>query len=251
MQEKSEIHLVHIYEEHEFAKELNELLANSFTVSSESDFEDGFSLIHSETSLIIISMPDVSQSLTNFLRQLKTSQFNLVPIVAIVNTDEQVYTRNILKMGFWDYYSRKYSVTTIVSQLTEFVTRQIKQHSIIQQLSFAIIDDDIIHSQLVKRLLENQKVKRIAQFESGEQFMNYATEFDVFLVDLVMKKMSGIKVISKIRQMFPKSIIMVISSIAEENIKTTAYIQGADDFLTKPMNPTVFIAKLSSRFQHK
>jgi len=68
---------------------------------------------------------------------------------------------------------------------------------------------------------------------------------------LVMKKMSGIKVISKIRQMFPKSIIMVISSIAEENIKTTAYIQGADDFLTKPMNPTVFIAKLSSRFQHK
>ena len=76
-------------------------------------------------------------------------------------------------------------------------------------------------------------------------------KFDVFIVDIVMEKISGIRVIQKIRKLYPDSLIIVVSAVADDRIITTAIEKGADDFIVKPINSKIFLAKISSMLHHR
>ena len=72
-------------------------------------------------------------------------------------------------------------------------------------------------------------------------------QHSIFLIDIVMKKVSGIKMVQKIREYYPTSVIIVVSSVSDNRIITTALSKGANDFILKPFNPDIFLAKIFAR----
>lgn len=70
-------------------------------------------------------------------------------------------------------------------------------------------------------------------------------EFDMALVDIMMPKMDGYRLIKKIREMnnIP---IMVLSAKIQDADKILGLDLGADDYITKPFNPLEVLARVKS-----
>jgi len=65
------------------------------------------------------------------------------------------------------------------------------------------------------------------------------TEFQLIITDILMPYTSGLELISIVKSDGAKSIpIIVLSGLGQEDTVMEAFQLGADDFLTKPFNPT-------------
>ncbi len=70
-------------------------------------------------------------------------------------------------------------------------------------------------------------------------------EFDMALVDIMMPKMDGYRLIKKIREMNNMP-IMILSAKIQDSDKILGLDLGADDYITKPFNPLEVSARVKS-----
>ena len=76
--------------------------------------------------------------------------------------------------------------------------------------------------------------------------MKSEIDFDVYIVDLVLKTMSGKSIILKLRESGIESVIITISGIDHFRTVSNVLSIGADDYVTKPFNTDLFMARLKT-----
>ena len=69
---------------------------------------------------------------------------------------------------------------------------------------------------------------------------------DVVLLDLTMEDMSGVEVLTRLREMDPGARVIVISADVQATTAGVVKDAGALDFLGKPTQPAVILAAISS-----
>ncbi len=85
---------------------------------------------------------------------------------------------------------------------------------------------------------------------SGEEALNYLhnnhSEVVLILSDINMPGMSGLELLSKIRQEYsaPPPVVMMITAYGDEENHKQAMERGANDFLTKPLDFNLLKDKL-------
>jgi len=210
-----------------------------------------FNYLSVDIKIILVYVDTFSQNLTSFLRQIKNSQYSTLPIIALIDKRNESFTKNVLKLGFSNFVFVDSQIDEIVINIRLFIENfQLKQ-KLFSKISVAIIDDDFLHNELIKRLLSSNGVQKVNTFQSAQDFFQNAIPFDVFLVDLVMKNSNGTALIKKITEMYPSSLIFIISSLNEERIISTTFEAGADDFIPKPISAHIFLAKIFSRIKKR
>lgn len=112
-----------------------------------------------------------------------------------------------------------------------------------------IIDDHPLFRKGVTELLNSQSdFKIIGEAASGKDGLELSLKLkpDLILIDLNMKEMNGIQVLSSLKKIEIKSInIMLTVSDTEENF-LTALRSGADGYLLKDTEPELIVEKLRS-----
>ena len=73
-------------------------------------------------------------------------------------------------------------------------------------------------------------------------------DFHLFIMDIMMPKMDGLKAVVKIRETLNIPIIM-LSAKSEDTDKIIGLNFGADDYITKPFNPLELIARVKSHMR--
>lgn len=87
---------------------------------------------------------------------------------------------------------------------------------------------------------------------SGEEALEYlktkSSEVVLILSDINMPGMSGIDLLSKIRHVYhaPPPVVMMITAYGDEENHRQAMANGADDFLTKPLDFNLLKEKLKN-----
>ncbi|RZJ74338.1 MAG: response regulator [Flavobacterium sp.] len=87
---------------------------------------------------------------------------------------------------------------------------------------------------------------------SGEQALEYLesnhSEVVLILSDINMPGMSGFELLSKIREDYklPPLVVMMITAYGDEEYHKQAINNGADDFLTKPLDFNLLKEKLKN-----
>jgi CheY-like chemotaxis protein len=87
---------------------------------------------------------------------------------------------------------------------------------------------------------------------SGEEALGYLeknhSEIVLILSDINMPGMSGIELLSRIRQTYekPPPVVMMITAYGDEENRQQAMQNGADEFLTKPLDFTLLKEKLKT-----
>jgi DNA-binding response OmpR family regulator len=113
-----------------------------------------------------------------------------------------------------------------------------------------IVDDDIINAEMLsKRLKKRQfKVDIVATGKAAFEFCELRRP-DVVLLDILMPDMDGIQVLKLIREKYSQIELPVIMATAktEPTDLIEALNFGANDFIQKPINIDIAVARLKTQ----
>ncbi len=106
-----------------------------------------------------------------------------------------------------------------------------------------IIDDEKVLRDSVKKIVEKMQfsAETAMDFPSAKKMVSQF-EFDLFLVDLILPKMNGIQLMTKLKEEYNLE-GGIIFFTGEPNLETCidAIRLGASDYLEKPVDPTDLI----------
>lgn len=118
-----------------------------------------------------------------------------------------------------------------------------------EQLKILVVDDD-------KEIVDSIAIFLQADGYAVEKAYNGLEALDIvmtqtvhlLLLDIMMPEMDGIKTLLKVRE--SKNIpIILISAKSEDTDKILGLTAGADDYITKPFNPSELVARVKSQLR--
>jgi len=113
-----------------------------------------------------------------------------------------------------------------------------------------VVDDSRVMRNIVKNIFEELKIPvRFLEAPDGQKALQVllSNQVDLVLLDWNMPNLSGIDFLKKVRAMDSYHnipIIMVTSEASKLNV-VEAVREGVTAYVTKPINPQIFLDKLS------
>jgi DNA-binding response OmpR family regulator len=120
--------------------------------------------------------------------------------------------------------------------------------------SLLLIDDEELNRDMLGRRLELEGLS-VVLAENGRQALSLLERqpFDLLLLDVMMPEMSGLQVLAKVRTKYPPlelPIIMVTANTESQDV-VEALRLGANDYITKPVNFPVAMARIEMQLRSK
>lgn len=114
-------------------------------------------------------------------------------------------------------------------------------------LKILVVEDETAIRRFIKINLERQGFT-VVDVGSGEEGINAYKEEkpDIALLDVMLPGMSGIDVAAKIREDDSNIGIIMLTAKSQDVDKIMGLESGADDYMTKPFNPTELILRIKS-----
>jgi adenylate cyclase len=117
-----------------------------------------------------------------------------------------------------------------------------------------VVDDNKVNRLLLGRGLEQQGHK-VTFAENGRQALELlrAKSFDLVLLDIQMPEMDGYQVLEQMaKDLHLRGVGVIVTSALEEIDSVVKCIEmGAEDYLTKPVNPVLLRARISASLEKK
>lgn len=106
-------------------------------------------------------------------------------------------------------------------------------------MNFYIVDDDPSIPMILQQILERDATNNVVGIaHDAKQALSEANLLDIniMLVDLLMPGMSGIELITKLKQRQPELRFIMISQVKDSDLRAEAYQAGIEFFIDKPIN---------------
>jgi adenylate cyclase len=115
-----------------------------------------------------------------------------------------------------------------------------------------VVDDNKVNRLLLGRSLEQQG-HGVEMAENGRQALEmlHAKSFDLVLLDIEMPEMDGYQVLEKATADLKLRDIPIIITSALEELNSVVKCMGAEDYLTKPINPVLLKARIGASLEKK
>jgi len=118
-----------------------------------------------------------------------------------------------------------------------------------------IVDDSKFSSKMIGEIvLSNESFSISSEFHSAIEALEFVKEnenqIDIALIDVVMPVMSGIELAQKISAVSPETQIIMISSLAGENIIIDSITAGAVDYIQKPFSKEKLLSSMMSAVEN-
>lgn len=107
-------------------------------------------------------------------------------------------------------------------------------------MKILVVEDEPLMLMAVEAKLKNEGFE-VAIAPDGREALKVLENYepDLIVTDILMPYVSGLELISIIKSNESRKVpIIVLSGLDEEDTVMEAFQLGADDFLTKPFNPT-------------
>ena len=114
-------------------------------------------------------------------------------------------------------------------------------------LKILVVEDETAIRRFIKINLERQGFD-VVNVESGEEGLDAFLDFhpDIALLDVMLPGISGLDVAKRIRELDNNVGIIMLTAKSQDVDKILGLESGADDYMTKPFNPTELILRIKS-----
>jgi putative two-component system response regulator len=130
----------------------------------------------------------------------------------------------------------------------------ITKHRNNQSGTILIADDQVANRELLEELLSSQGFKVVSAADGAEALDQIARQpIDVVLLDVMMPRLSGLEVCATMKADPETCLIPVvlITALSSKQDRIDGIHAGADDFLTRPVDRTELLARVTSLIQLK
>lgn len=109
-----------------------------------------------------------------------------------------------------------------------------------------VVDDSDFSRNSIKAMLEDTPFQVIGEAANAKDAINILKDrkAHIAIVDIVMPEISGIELTEKLNSNFKDLYVIIISSLAQENIIMDSISAGASDFLQKPFEKETLLNSL-------
>lgn len=214
------------------------------------DINEGFRILEkNKISLIITAMELRGGSAKEFINKINKTNSRNIPIVVITGNDSYDDRKSMYDLGIVDYISKQADPEEIKNSIKTYIKddENIKKMT---SLQIAVCDDSMMDRFIIERIFNMYNIHKVDYFESGQSLLDTEKEYDIYIVDLVLEKMSGRNVITQLRQTKKDNVIISISGMDSPKIISNVLTAGADDFVTKPFNNEIFISRLKTHVRN-
>ncbi len=218
-----------------------------YEVLNARETEEAFSILQSKDISLIISGTEMKNSRgTDFIEKLSESEFSSVPVIILTSRDSLSLRERFFSLGVADYILKENITARRLQVYFDTLIGQNKLLDQIRTVPIAVLDDSRFGLKVIKNIFKLNRIHDVTYFTTPEVLLEQVERFNIFIVDLVLPKISGEEVIMRIRETSKESIIIVVSSITSIKSVTQALMYGADDYITKPFDNSIFMARLKS-----
>ena len=115
-----------------------------------------------------------------------------------------------------------------------------------------IADDEPDILEILKYNLSSEGYQVITA-KDGDEALDRAKFFhpDMIVLDIMMPKKNGVEVCEILRKQpaFRETLILFLTALSDEGTQVKGLETGADDYVSKPVSPKVFLTKVNSLFR--
>jgi len=227
----------------EISAELSAVYINAGSAEEAADI-----LKKENISLILTAMELEKGNSIDFIKSLNESEFKSIPVVVFTGNDSLEDRKKMYDLGIVDYILKTSDRDQVKSNLATF-RREDPVALRMGELSYAVLDDNKMDRKIIGRIFSMHRISNVDFYDSEQALFNSGKNYDTYIIDIVLKDTSGDKVIMKLKEWCPESVVIAVSGI--DNIKTVSRVLsiGADDYITKPFNYDLFVARLKTNIR--
>lgn len=119
-------------------------------------------------------------------------------------------------------------------------------------MKLLIVDDSLVVRNAIQRSVDEGAISQVFRAEDGEDAVSiFARERpELVTMDLTLPRLDGLGAIRRIREIEPRTSILVISALNSHKTAMDAIALGACGFLTKPFTPREIGEALEQLTEH-
>lgn len=209
------------------------------------DFENVLNkhLVH----LIILDSIHGIEDVKSLMRFFHINDFSHVPMLMAME-DEWIDQR-------CEYFTHGISHFYVKGQMDYFMDtlRRMDQDlnfkAGLKNMSIAVLDDDKLQLKIMDDILSRNQIYNVDFYHNPRDLLKVNKDYDVYLIDLILPEVDGEIVMLEMRKRSENAVIIGISSIEKKSTIARVLSIGANDYINKPVNEQVFMAKLHSNIR--
>jgi len=166
---------------------------------------------------------------------------------ALLSDESIIEKQKAFEWGISEYFSPSRPIEETNQKIELILTKKLLEWDNFKKEithSLTIIDDSLNILDSLKSSFISLGFQKILTFSSGEEALKNFNPTDIFIVDIIMGKISGLETITEIRKRKPDALIFSMSSIKAPELAQKAIERGANDFLPKPLSPSELSLKI-------
>lgn len=241
------ISVLHIDNTHFYKKILKSLsLEIQFNYFAANTPQEASTILkNNHIDLIITALEFKHDSGETFIKSLNNSEYNNIPIIVLTSSNSMEMKNKMFQLGVIDYILKEDFVNDIemyIQKLSheDFAIRKLKE------LDIAVLDDSVLELNIINKILKLNNINNVDYYSKPEELLMSDKKYSIYLIDFILQNISGEKVILDIRRKHPYSLIISISGISNYKVITHILSSGADDYISKPFNEYLFMARLKA-----
>lgn len=239
--------ILHIDKSNFYRKTMLEMMtARGYKYIHAFDLEEGKKVLEQEElNLIITSLVGTGENVEEFIRGINNSEKRNIPIFVVTGSSLDDDKKRLLNLGVTDYILKEEFFNEINKHIEAIFQEDLLMNALLK-CKIAIVDDSKFDLFRYKDILGKYNINNVDYYTSGKELMNSTGNYDIYLIDIVLKNEFGKNIIANIRRNNVKASIIAISSLDNYKLISSILDSGANDYITKPIDETLFIARLKS-----
>ncbi|QEK12839.1 diguanylate cyclase [Crassaminicella thermophila] len=205
-------------------------------------------LKNKKIDLIITALEFKDKKGEDFIKSLNESPYKNIPVIVLSAKDDIETKNKLFNLGVIDFIHKSSFLDGFKNyidrfELVDFADEQLKKAKI------AVLDDNSLELMIIKKIFELNNITNVDYYNCAEELLNQMQAYSLYLIDFVLPSISGEQVILELRKKYKYALIIAISAIDNQKIISNILSSGADDYITKPFNENVFIARLKANIR--
>lgn len=199
-----------------------------------------------EIDLIITGLELSDTSGENFISNLKKSPHARIPVIAVTSNNSLESREELFELGVVDYILKSELSQNRLDKYFDIFINEDGFTLQLQAQKIAVLDDSKVALTAIRSIFELNNIRNVRYFQNPSDLLKTEEEFSIYLVDLVLPDIPGEDVVAELRKQEGDKVIIAISGIRSYKSMSQILLFGADDYIMKPFDVNLFLARMKN-----